>query len=141
MKKSVPIRMRKCRRPDQRQRSLNSEETDRQADDRFELTKTSPRRHRGAETARIDLPVEPGLEFLAVELALPPGDHYGGEAIAADVGERPTLAHELVDTEYDRHAGNELRPHRGERRGECDEARASDAASSLRGEHCDYQNG
>ena len=41
---------------------------------------------------------------------------------------------------YDRHAGNEIWPHRGERRRKRDEARTSNAARALGGKHCDNQN-
>src|SRR5580704_13219588 len=90
----------------------------------------SARRHRGLDAARIDLAVQPRIELVAVELALPPGDDDAGDAIAGDVGERAAFAHELVDAEHDRHAGNQLRPYRGERGGERDKAGAGDTAGA-----------
>src|SRR5208282_5714210 len=79
---------------------------------------TSARRDRDFEIGGIDGPGQGRIELVAVELALPPGDHDGGNAVARDVGQRATFAHELVDPEHDGHAGHQRRIDHGERRSE-----------------------
>ena len=41
-----------------------------------------------------------------VELVLPTGDDKGGDAVADEVGQRPRLAHEAIDAEDERQAGD-----------------------------------
>jgi len=43
-----------------------------------------------------------GFELNHVELTFPAADNHGGNAVAHEIGQRPALAHELVDTEQDR---------------------------------------
>src|SRR5258708_6383233 len=58
--------------------------------------RASPGGDRGFDIGRIDLPGEAALQLVAVELALPPGHHDAGDAVAGDVGEGPAFAHEFV---------------------------------------------
>ena len=84
---------------------------------------------RRLHVGRIDLLVEVGLQLVVIELAFPPRHHHAGDAVAAEIGQRAALAHELVDAENDRHARHQPRIDHGERRGQRDEARAGDAAT------------
>ena len=71
----------------------------------------------------------------AIELAFPPRHDDTGDAVAAKIGQRAALAHELVDAKHDRHARHETRIDHGERCRESDKACAGDTRSAFRGEH------
>ena len=101
----------------------------------------NPRRERGLHVGRIDLLVQIGVQLVVIEFAFPPRHHHAGDAVAAQIGQRAALAHELVDAENDGHARHQPRIDHGKRRRQRDEARAGDAGRALRGQHRDQQDG
>src|SRR5262245_61683799 len=72
-----------------------------------------------------------GLELRSIELALPPADDDGGDAVTDEVGERPAFAHELVDAEQDRERLDRDVGHDRERRRERHEACPGHARSAF----------
>src|ERR1700679_3475982 len=67
----------------------------------FDSESLLSRRHSRLQIRWIDGLVEIGVQLVAVEFALPPGNEHRGDAVAGDVGERTNLAHELVHRKYD----------------------------------------
>ncbi len=107
----------------------------------FGSSRALSRRNRSLHVGRIDLPVQAGLQLVVIEFAFPPRHHHAGDAVAAQIGQRAALAHELVDAENDGHARHQPRIDHGERRGQRDEAGPGNAGRSLRGQHRDQQDG
>src|SRR5947199_1566596 len=81
-----------------------------------------------------------GLEPNHVELTLPAADNHGGDAIAHEIGQRPALAHELVDAEQDRKRLDRDIGDNCKGRRKRDETRAGDARGAFRRDHRDGQN-
>src|SRR5216683_5411177 len=80
------------------------------------------------------------VQLIAVELAFPPADHDGGDAVADQVGECPAFAHELVDADEDGEGLDGDVGNDGEGRGQRDESRAGDARGAFRGDHGDHED-
>ena len=81
--------------------------------------------------------MEVGVEDFGGDLAFPAADGDGGDAVADEVGDGATFAHEAVDSDeegegFDGDAGDD-----GESGGEGDEAGAGDAAGAFGGDHGD----
>src|SRR3954451_21325474 len=93
------------------------------------------RRDRLAQIGRVRLLIKACRELFAVQFAFPGGDDDRRNAVAADIGQRPALAHELVDAKHDRHARHQSRTHGGERTRKRDEACAGNAGGTFGRKH------
>mmetsp|Transcript_29795 Transcript_29795/g.70911 ORF Transcript_29795/g.70911 Transcript_29795/m.70911 type:complete len:488 (+) Transcript_29795:425-1888(+) len=84
--------------------------------------------------------VEGSLEFGPVQLPLHDGHHHCSNGVAADVGQRPALGHELVDAQHHGHARDQLWMDHAQGGRQGDEAGARDPGCTLGGEHRHHQD-
>src|SRR5688572_12269719 len=78
-------------------------------------------------------------EGVGRDFAFPAADGDGGYAVADEVGEGATFAHEAVDADEEGEGFDGDHRHGGEGRGQGDEAGAGDAARAFRGDHRDEE--
>lgn len=81
--------------------------------------------------------MEVGVEDFRRDFAFPAADGDGGDAVADQVGDGATFAHEAVDSDKEGEGFDWDTGHDGEGGCESDEAGSCDSAGAFRGDHGD----